>query len=105
MSIFARYLQSGRSSRHDGIVVRASALQSLDLGFNSLVESYQMVSIASLLGARHFLEVVESKPTSSLVVSLGKALHGTPHLRVKDRWPRHFGNSNSQASADIPTKT
>ena len=37
-----------------------------------------MVSIASLLGARHFGEIVENKPASSLVVSLGKALNGTP---------------------------
>ena len=63
-------------------MVRASASQSVDLGFIPLVESYQktlkMVSIASLLGARHLLEVVENKPASSLVVSLGKALNGTP---------------------------
>ena len=37
-----------------------------------------MVSIASLLGARHLWEVVENKPASSLVVSLGKALNGMP---------------------------
>ena len=37
-----------------------------------------MVSTASLLGARHLGEVVENKPASSLVVSLGKALNGTP---------------------------
>ena len=36
-----------------------------------------MVSTASLLGARHLGEVVENKPTSSLVVSLGKALNAT----------------------------
>ena len=42
-----------------------------------------MVSIASLLGAQHLGEVVENKPASSLVVSLGKALNGTPHLYVK----------------------
>ena len=30
-------------------------------------------------------EVVENKPASSLVVSLGKALNGTPHLHVEDR--------------------
>ena len=58
-------------------------------GFIPLVESYQktlkMVSIASLLGARHLWEVVENKPASSLVVSLGKALNGTPHLHVEDR--------------------
>ena len=46
-----------------------------------------MVSAASLLGARHLGEVVENKPASSLVVSLGKALNGTPHLYVEDRWP------------------
>ena len=33
-----------------------------------------------LLGARHLGEVVENKPASSLVVSLGKALSGTPPL-------------------------
>ena len=64
-----------------------------------------MVSIASLLGARHLREAAENKPESLLVVSLGKALNGTPHLYVEDRWPRHLGNSNSKASADIPSKT
>ena len=39
-----------------------------------------MVSIASLIGARHLWEVVENKPASSLVVSLGKALDGMPPL-------------------------
>ena len=71
-------------------MVRASASQSVDLGFISLVESYQktfkkMVFTASLLGARHLGEVVENKPASSLVVSLGEALNGTPHLYVEDR--------------------
>ena len=37
-----------------------------------------MVSTASLLGARHLWQVVENKPASSLVVSLGNALNGTP---------------------------
>ena len=61
-----------------------------------------MVSVASLLGAPNLWEVVENKPASSLVVSLGKALNGTPHLYVEDRGP---GNGNSQASADSPSKT
>ena len=47
---------------------------------------------------------IKLRPASSLVLSLGKALNGTPHLYVEDRWPRHFGNSNSQASADIPSE-
>ena len=63
-----------------------------------------MIFTASLLGARHLGEVVENKPASSLVVSLGKALNGTPRLHVEDRCPRHYGNSNFQASADVPSK-
>ena len=58
-----------------------------------------------MLGAPNLWEVVENKPASSLVVSLDKALNGSPHLYVEDRWPRHLGNSNTQASADIPSKT
>ena len=72
------------SRKIDGILVRAPASQSVDLGFIPHVESYQrflkMVSPASLLGARHLGEVVENKPASSLVVFLGKALNGTPPL-------------------------
>ena len=37
-----------------------------------------MLSAASLLGARHLVEVVENKPASLLVVSLGKTLNRTP---------------------------
>ena len=37
-----------------------------------------MVSTASLFSAPHLKDVVENKPASSLVVSLGKALNGTP---------------------------
>ena len=97
------------NNRRDGVVVRAPASQSVDLGFIPLVESYQktlkkMASAAFLLGARHLGKVVENKPASSLVVSLGKALNGTPHLYVEDRWPINLENSNSQASADFPSK-
>ena len=63
-------------------MVRASASQSVDLGFVPLVESYQktlkMVFTASLLGAQYLGEVVEKNPASLLVVSLGKALNATP---------------------------
>ena len=37
-----------------------------------------MVFTASLLGAQHMRDSVENKPASMLVVSLGKALNGTP---------------------------
>ena len=44
-----------------------------------------MVSAAFLLGARDLRDVVEDKPVSLLVVSLGKALNGTlPHLCGKE---------------------
>ena len=37
-----------------------------------------MVSTSSLLGAQHLGDVVENKPASLLVVSLGKALNRMP---------------------------
>ena len=66
-------------------MVRAFASHSVDLGFISIKRLQKMVSIASLLGTGHLGEVVEKKPSSSLVVSLGKAHNGTPHLYVEDR--------------------
>ena len=83
------WVTNSNNNRRDGVVVRASASQSVDLGLILLVESYQktlkMISIASLLGARNLWKVMENKPASLLVVSLGKTLNGTPHLYVEDR--------------------
>ena len=66
----------------DGVVVRASASQSVDLGFIPLVKSYQKTlrnGIYSFPAWRwHLWEIVENKPASSLVVSLGKTLNGMP---------------------------
>ena len=68
--------------RRDGVVVRASVSQSVDLGFISQVESYQKTlknGIHSFPAWRsHIRDSVENKPASLLVVSLGKALNGTP---------------------------
>ena len=63
-------------------MVKASALQSVDLGFIPLVESYQktfkkMLFTVSELGAQHLEVVVDNKLARSLVVSLGKTLKGT----------------------------
>ena len=70
-------------------MVRASASQLVDLEFIPLVESYQKTlknGIYSFPAWRSaFMEAVENKPASSLVVSLVKALNGTPHLYVEDR--------------------
>ena len=63
-----------------------------------------MASAASLLGTRNLWEVVENKPASSLVVSLGKALNGMPRLYMEDRWPINLKKGNSQASADFLPK-
>ena len=79
---FTHFIHSFILYRRDGVVVRASASQLVDLGFISLVESYQktfkkMVFTASLLGAQHIRDSVENKPASVLVF-LGKALNGMP---------------------------
>ena len=63
--------------------MRASASQSVDLGFIPLVESYQKTfknGIHSFPAWRSALkrDSVENKPASLLVVSLGKTLNGTP---------------------------
>ena len=96
------------SDRREGVVVRAFASQSVDLGLNPLVESYQktlkMVSTPSLLGARHLRKVVGNKPASLLVVSLGKALNGTPPFLCGRQVAHKPRNSNSQANADVPSK-
>ena len=69
-------------NRRDGIVARAFASQSVDLGFISLVELYQksliVVFTVSLLGAKQNRDSVENKPASLLIVSLGKALNEMP---------------------------
>ena len=63
-------------------MVKASASQSVDLGFIFPVESYQktlkMVFTASLLGAQHNRDIMGNKTASLLVVSLGKARNGMP---------------------------
>ena len=66
-------------SGSNGVVVRASASQSVELWFNPLVKSYQKTLKNGIYSfpAWHLVEVVENKPASLLVVSLGKALSGT----------------------------
>ena len=69
-------------NRRYGVVIRASALQSVDLQFIIQVKSYQKTSkngIHSFLVWRlAHRNSVENKPASLLVVSLGKALNGMP---------------------------
>ena len=69
---------------------KVSASQLVSLGFNPQVESYQKTSkngIHSFPAWRSaHKDDVENRPASLLVVSLGKALNGMPHLYVADRW-------------------
>ena len=63
-------------------MVRASASQSVDLGFISQVESYQDIKKSDIHSFPAWRSAtrdnVENKPASLLVVSLGKTLHGMP---------------------------
>ena len=63
------------------LVVRASTLQSVDLGSISQVQFpkdfKKMVFTASLLGAQQNVDSVENKP-ASMLVSLGNTLNGMP---------------------------
>ena len=80
--LFSKHYNHSICNRRNGVVVGAFTLLSVDLGFFSLVESYQktskMVFTASLLGALHKRDGVENKSASLLVVSLGKTLNGIP---------------------------
>ena len=71
-----------RCNRRDGIVVRAFALYSADLGF--IPKSSHTIRLFKN-GIHSFpawrsahRDSVENKPANLLVVSLGKALNGTP---------------------------
>ena len=76
------YENDHQRNRRDGVVVGASALQSVDLGFIPKVESYQKTlknsihSVPAWRSARR--DSVENKLASLFVVSLGKALNGMP---------------------------
>ena len=76
-------------NRCDGVVVRASASQSVDLVFISQVESYQKTiknGIYSFPAWRSAnWDSVEKKPARLLVVSLGKTLNGMVPFYEADR--------------------
>ena len=73
-------------------MVRAFAFGAVKLGLiPSRVKSIalKLVFTASVLGAQHQRDNVGNKPASLLVVPLGKARKGFPHLGVEDRWPTY----------------
>ena len=94
--------------RHNGVVVRASASQSVDLGFIPVVEPYQKTlksDIHSFPAWRSaFTGGCGEQAGKFACCALGQGTNGTSRLYVEDRWTRHHGNGNSQASANIPFK-
>ena len=82
LCILAKKYNHQKRSRRDGVVVRASALQWVDLGFVLQVKSYQKTSkngIYSFPARRSaHRDNVKNKPVSLLFVSLGMALDGMP---------------------------
>ena len=71
-------------------MLRASAFAVVDSGLicgRVKQMTLKLAFTASLLDAQHQRDSVKNKPASLLVVPLGKALSGIPHLGVVDRWP------------------
>ena len=71
-------------------MVRAIAFGAVKLGLiSNRVKpiALKLLFTASLLDAQHQRDNVGNKPASLLVVPLGKARKGFPHLGAVDRWP------------------
>ena len=90
--------QSSRTTNWcDGVVVRTSTLQLVDLGFIPQVESYQKTlnngihSFSAWCSANW--DSVENKSASLLVLSLGKALNG-----MAERWQ---GNKSTRHGCPV----
>ena len=83
--------KSGFKNRRDGVVVRASASQSVDLGSIPLVESHQktlkMVSITFLLGAGHLCAVWGTSRQVRLLCPWARHLTGCPTFMWKTSGP------------------
>ena len=79
-------------NRRDGVVVRASASQSVDLGFISQVESYQktfsknIVFTASMLDAQQIGIVWRTSRQTCLLCPWARHLTKCLRLHVADRW-------------------
>ena len=96
-------------NRRGGVVVRASASQSVDLGFIPLVESYQKTlkkwyPQLPCLALGIYGRLWRTSRQVRLLCTWARHLTGRLRLYVEDRWPRHLKNGNSQASADFPSK-
>ena len=96
-------------NRRDGVVVRASASQSVDLGFIPLVESYQKTlkkwhPQLPCLALGIYGRLWRTSRQVRLLCPWARHLTGRLRLYVEDRWPRHLKKGNSQASADFPSK-
>ena len=81
-------------------MIRASALQFVELVFISQVKSFQktlkMEFTASMLGAQHKWDSVENKSASLLVVSLDKTL-------TSNRMPRSLCGKLAAGPSSLPS--
>ena len=78
--------------QRDGVVVRASVSQSIDLGFISLVESYQKIlkyGIHSFHAWRSAYKKIvwRTSGQACLLCPWARHITGRFHLYVTDRWP------------------
>ena len=93
--------------RRDGVVVRASASKSVDLGFIPLVESYQKTlknGIRSFPAWRSAFREGCGEQAGKFACCVLGHLTGRLRLYVEDRWPRHIENGNFQASVNVSSK-
>ena len=82
------------NSLRDGVVITASASQSVDLRFITQVELYQntlkMVFTTSLLGAEHIGMMWRTTGKHCLLCPWARHLSGCLHFQVADRWWNHY---------------
>ena len=91
-------------------MVRASASQSVDLGFIPLVESYQKTlknGIYSFPAWRSAFmgSYGEQAGKFTCCVLAARHLTGCPRLYVEDRWPINLEKGSSQASDRLPVQS
>ena len=75
--------------RRDGVVVRASASQSVDLGFIPLVESYQKTLINGIYSFPAWRSAFSGgcgEQAGKFACCVLGHLTGRPHLYVENRW-------------------
>ena len=87
-------------NRRDGVVVRASVSQSIDMGFLSHTKKLKSGIHSFPAWRSAHWDSVENKPENLLVVSLGKALNGSPPSSCGRKMARSSSLPNVMAQSD-----